>query len=307
MQMKKIKTRVSALMLSAVMAAGVLGTPVAVHADSVTEKTVLCLGADLNDSEKQTVLSLLGISSDELAQDQIVTVTNADEHTYLDSYLSAEVIGSRALSCAAVTRTDKGNGIQVSVQNISYCTPDMYENALATAGMTDADVSVAAPFSVSGTAALVGVMKAYSEITGEPLKAESLDAASDELVTTGKVAESVGDSEKASQLMTAVKAEVIGNDVKDADDIRQIIRDTATQLGLELSDEDVEAIVKLMQKLAGLNLDAGQIRDQLTGAYNKLKQQGFDLGISDAEAGSLIDKLSSWFASVLKTIQSWFN
>lgn len=307
MQMKKIKTRVSALVLSAVMAAGVLGTPVAVHADSVTEKTVLCLGADLNDSEKQTVLSLLGISSDELAQDQIVTVTNADEHTYLDSYLSAEVIGSRALSCAAVTRTDKGNGIQVSVQNISYCTPDMYENALATAGMTDADVSVAAPFSVSGTAALVGVMKAYSEITGEPLKAESLDAASDELVTTGKVAESVGDSEKASQLMTAVKAEVIGNDVKDADDIRQIIRDTATQLGLELSDEDVEAIVKLMQKLAGLNLDAGQIRDQLTGAYNKLKQQGFDLGISDAEAGSLIDKLSSWFASVLKTIQSWFN
>ena len=43
----------------------------------------------------------------------------------------------------------------------------MYANALATAGVEDVNVVVAGPFNVSGTAALVGALKAYSEMTGE--------------------------------------------------------------------------------------------------------------------------------------------
>ena len=37
----------------------------------------------------------------------------------------------------------------------------MYINALATAGVKDASVYVTAPFSVSGTPALTGIIKAY--------------------------------------------------------------------------------------------------------------------------------------------------
>ena len=39
----------------------------------------------------------------------------------------------------------------------------MYKNALVTAGIEDADIIVAGPKNISGTAALVGVFKAYQE------------------------------------------------------------------------------------------------------------------------------------------------
>jgi uncharacterized protein YpuA (DUF1002 family) len=60
-------------------------------------------------------------------------------------------------------------GLDVTTNNITWCAPEMYVNALATAGITDAKVIVAAPFDVSGTAALTGVYKAYEDITGQKL------------------------------------------------------------------------------------------------------------------------------------------
>lgn len=54
----------------------------------------------------------------------------------------------------------------VNTSHITYCTSQMYISALATAGITDAKITVTAPFDVSGTAALTGVYKAYEDITG---------------------------------------------------------------------------------------------------------------------------------------------
>ena len=48
----------------------------------------------------------------------------------------------------------------------------MYENALATAGIENADIKVAGPFNISGTAALVGAIKAYENMTGEEVNEE---------------------------------------------------------------------------------------------------------------------------------------
>ena len=88
------------------------------------------LGADLNASERATVLSLLGVTEEQLQNYTVVTVTNAEEHEYLDSYMDSSVIGTRALSSALVTGREAGNGIQVTTKNISYCTVGMYQNAL---------------------------------------------------------------------------------------------------------------------------------------------------------------------------------
>ena len=140
-----------------------------VLADGVEEKPYLSLGADLNKKEKATVLELLGVEEDELDEYTVVTVTNKDEHEYLDDYLSATVIGTRALSSVLVEKTDKGDGIDVTTKNITYCTEGMYQNALTTAGIEDADVVVAGPFNITGTAALVGAMNAYEDMTGETI------------------------------------------------------------------------------------------------------------------------------------------
>ena len=186
----KIK-RIMAGMLAAITVLGSLAAPMSVKADQI-DAPYLALGADLNETEKSTVLSLLEINEADLSHYQVITVTNADEHKYLDSYLDASVIGTRALSSVLIEKKDKGNGIKVTTNNITYCTTGMYQNALATAGVTDADVHVAGPFNISGTAALVGAMEAYSNMTGETLKAENADAATEELVTTSDLGESRG-------------------------------------------------------------------------------------------------------------------
>ena len=135
-----------------------------VMADSVDNSDVyVSLGADLSSKERGTVLRLLGI--DNIEDYNVDYITNEQEHEYLDEYLEKSVIGSRALSSVIVKPGD--NGINVETYNITFCTSGMYRNALATAGMENAEVTVAGPFNISGTAALVGAMKAYESMTGE--------------------------------------------------------------------------------------------------------------------------------------------
>ena len=76
-----------------------------------------------------------------------------------------------------IEEADAGSGIEVETHNISFCSKEMYTNALVTAGISDAKVTVAGPFPISGTAALVGAMKAYGEMTGEGVDEASSDAA----------------------------------------------------------------------------------------------------------------------------------
>ena len=146
------------------------------------------------------VLDLLGLTESDLQNCTVVQVTNQEEHEYLDEYLSSAVIGNRAISSVKVVNKDKGNGINVETRNINYCTESMYQNALATAGLEDADVTVAGPFSVSGTAGLIGAIKAYDTMTGKDTAEESIEAATQELVTTSELGESMGDQESASKI-----------------------------------------------------------------------------------------------------------
>lgn len=128
------------------------------------DKPYLALGADLTNEQKNQVLELMGINPDDIGNYDLVTVKNEEEHQYLDAYLDSSMIGTRALSSVVIVKRDKGDGIHISTKNISYCTIGMYKNALATAGLEDADVIVAAPFPISGTAALIGAMKAYADM-----------------------------------------------------------------------------------------------------------------------------------------------
>ena len=156
------------------------------------DKPYLALGADLTNEQKNTVLGLMGIDPASLEDYHVVTVTNEEEHQYLDDYMNASTIGTRALSSVVIVKRDKGDGIHISTKNISYCTVGMYKNALATAGLEDADVIVAGPFRLSGTAALIGAMKAYADMEDKELDAESLDAAMNEIVVTGELNSSLG-------------------------------------------------------------------------------------------------------------------
>lgn len=68
----------------------------------------------------------------------------------------------------------------------------MYLNALMTAGVKDAKVYVTAPFEVSGTAALTGLIKAYEVSSDEAISEDVKQVANQELVTTSELGDKIG-------------------------------------------------------------------------------------------------------------------
>lgn len=269
--------RIFGFLLSVVIIAGTVLPGFSVSADAVTEKPYLSLGADLTASEKEKVLELLGVDEDDLGEYTVGTVTNEEEHDYLDDYVSASVIGSRALSSVLVVTEDEGNGIDVETSNITYCTSGMYRNALATAGISDATIKVAGPFNITGTAALVGVMKAYEAMTGEEISEESKDTATNELVATGEIAGSLGDYDKAEQLFALIKEKVVSENLDSEEEIMDAIEDACKELEVTLSDDDKQLIKDLMQKISDLDLDANQLKEQAKEIYQKLSDMGIDI------------------------------
>lgn len=288
-----------AAVAAALVTAVTLAQPAAAFAAT---KPYVALGADLNPEQRATVLNLLGVTEAELAEDTVVTVTNAEEHEYLDEYVSSSLIGTKSLSSCKVVVEPKGHGISVETHNISYCTPSMYENALATAGMKNASVTVAGPTSISGTAALVGAMKAYSKIYGTVIDPQYLDGATDELVTTGDLAETLGDSEKAAELIAAIKQIIAEQDIKSEQDIYVIIDNISVEMGITLTEEQKQQIVDLMKKLAALDLDADALTEQAQQIYENLKSQGLDLsqyGITKEQVNGIWDLLRAFFEKLL--------
>lgn len=299
----RIKKGIAAF-LAALMMAGSMTMPVKVQADEV-DAPYLALGADLTEEEKNTVFGLLGVDAGQLDQYMVVTITNEDEHNYLDAYLDASVIGSRALSSVVVEKKEKGTGIQVKTSNITYCTTGMYQNALATAGLEDAEIRVAGPFNISGTAALVGAMKAYGEMTGESIEPENADAATEELVTTSELGETLGSQDQAEALIGAVKDTIVADEVTEPEEIEAVIDDTAKEMNIELSEEDREKIRSLMEKIGQLDLDVNSLKAQAKELYQKLDEM--DIDISDEQVQGVLSSIASWFGNLWETIKGWLG
>lgn len=296
--MRRMKKKGMAFLVAAAvfLASGV--TVFADRVDAVLDKPYLALGADLSAQEQETVLSLLGLEDINVDDYDIITVSNEDEHEYLDEYLDASVIGTRALSSVLVVGKEAGNGINVTTVNISYCTEGMYRNALLTAGVEDADITVAGPYSISGTAALVGAIKAYETMTGEEVSEENLDAANNELVLTGKLVEEIGDSEKAEELMALVKQEVAENNIKSVEDIQRVVQQACSELGISLSEENEKKIAELMTKIEGLDLDVNQLKEQAKELYDKLESLDFHV---DTES------VGNFFTRIIDAIVNFFQ
>lgn len=144
----------------------------------------------------------------------------------------------------------------MEIHNINYCTEDMYiESALTTAGITDAQVIVSAPFPVSGTGALTGAYKAYEDITGNSLSSLAKSAGAEELVVTGELAEYIG-SDDATQMINELKSMLDKTQgMTDDQEFRSEIKNLATMYNVSLTDAQIEQVLSLVRKLEGLDAD----------------------------------------------------
>ena len=268
--MKKIKGRIRALIGAAVTAAMVMTavTPWSVAADG---RKVVTLGADLNESQRNSILKYFGVLGKNV---DTIYITNQDERDMLGGYISLEQIGTHTYSCAYVQPTTSG-GIHVKTANLNYVTSNMIASALSTSGVKNCDVLAASPFEVSGTGALTGVLMAYEASMGSVLTESKKQAATQEITTTAKVAENVGQAQ-ATKIVNDIKIKVIEKnvDATDKDTIQQIVNEAVDKAISEMavtevgevetfSDEDITVLGALAETIAEQQYNFDDMRETL--------------------------------------------
>lgn len=265
------------------------------------DRPYLSLGADLSGEQRAVVLSLMGIDPANLSSYDVSYVTNAEEHQYLDSYISTSQIGSRSLSSVVIVERKKGSGLNISTNNITYCTVGMYKNALTTAGITDADIIVAGPAPISGTAALVGIFKAYQEMTGEDIGENVLDAALNELVITGQLEASLKGltNQEVEEFVAYIKSLIAQRDLTDEAGINGAIDEACEKYGVTLSDVERQQIVDLLLKITSLGIDLNGLVDYAASLYNSFK--------NGESGGGILSSVGNFFSEVFGAIADFFR
>lgn len=237
--------------------------------DDVQARAVI--GANLDENQIAAVYQLFNVKRGDVKE---MTVTNAEEREYLEGYVDESLIGTRSISCVYVELLAEGAGMDVTTSNITWCTPEMYISALATAGITDAKIVVAAPFEVSGTAALTGVYKAYEDLTGKKLDDLAKAVSTQELTITGELANEIGEMDSTSivndlKMMLDETAQMTDEEIKE-----QIIQIAATY-NVNLTDNQINQLISLCRSLEGLDADA--LKSRVEEVQNTLKK------VSDAK------------------------
>ena len=248
----------------------------------------VAIGANLDEAQIEQVYADFGLERGSVSE---ITVTNAEERAYLEGLVSDKKIGSVALSCVYITTLEQGAGLSISSKNINWCSNEMYANALTTAGITDAQVMVTAPFAVSGTAALTGIYRAYEDITGTSLSDLAKSVGAEELVVTGELAEYIG-SEEAAGLINELKKILDQTQNMSDEDVKAEIRKIAKQYNVEVTDVQVEQLLALCRKLEKLDVDA--LKKQLISLTETVQKAGK----AQAFVSSIGEKMTGFFSSV---------
>ncbi|HIS31921.1 MAG TPA: DUF1002 domain-containing protein [Candidatus Limivivens intestinipullorum] len=260
---------------TAVVCAASMAFALCVPASADSSK-VVTLGANLTQEQQDMMMRYFNASYDEV---QIITVNNDDERERLSAYVPLEQIGTRTYSCAYVQPTESG-GIRVKTANLSWVTCNMIATTLSTSGVTNCDVVAASPFLVSGTGALTGIIMAYETATGEELPQEKKDLATEELVVTGDLGDRIGQKD-ATAIVNEAKMDVLEEDLQDQDLISGVVEQAAEDNGYELTDEEVEVISGLMEKIAQQDYDYESMRDTLEMVADNVSDT--DLGLEVVE------------------------
>lgn len=256
--MKKLIT----ILLIIVMAVGMI---VPAYAENIQSRAVI--GADLTDDQVAAVYNAFGIKRGDAIE---LRVTNGEERQWLQGYVDESLIGTRSISCVYVELLPEGSGMDVTTSNITWCTGEMYISALATAGITDARIIVAAPFEVSGTAALTGVYKAYEDMTGKKLDDLAKLVSTQELTITGELANEIGSMDSTS-IVNDLKLMLNETQKMTDDEIRAEIIDIAGRYNVTLTNTQIQQLIDLCRSLEGLDADSLKARvEEVQGTLQKV-------------------------------------
>ncbi|RLQ90723.1 DUF1002 domain-containing protein [Planomicrobium sp. Y74] len=259
---------------------------------------IVVYGGNLSEDEKASVAESLSV--EEEAEVEEIEVTGED----LVTYIKDGDARARMFSSAKITRKDEGEGLVIQIvtpDNITQVTTEMYANAMLTAGIENATVEVAAPKPVTGHSALVGIYKAY-EVNGEQLDPERTDVANDELEVATELAEDV-DEAKVSELLTEIKKQIAEQNPASREDVEQIVEEQLSKLQIELSPEDRQLLIDLMDRIRQLDIDFSQWSTQLEDLSKTIEDK---IGTIVNDEG-FWNSVKEFFRNLANSVRSWFN
>ena len=272
--------------------------------ESINEKfgfPIVVYGEALSPAQKEEVRKLLGVTDSSKVTE--ITVNGED----LVKYIKGDR-HSNMYSSAKITRKEKGQGLviqQVTPENITEVTNEMYGNALLTAGIQDANVEVASPVKVSGHSALVGIYKAYDAGEGAALNTDRTEVANEELGLATDLAKKEGmDQDKVSQLLTDIKKEIAEQNPATKEEITQIIDERLKALGITLSEQDRQLLIDLFEKMRGLNINFDNVQSQLEDLSKDIKDR---IGEVVSENKGFLQAVSDFFTKLIEGIKSLFS
>lgn len=308
---KKIKKSAAVSLAALLMSSALVQN---ICADSVP---VVTLGADLSAEQKNMIMSFFGTDENSVS---VIEVTNQQERKYLEGLVANEIIGTRTLSCAYILPTTTG-GIVVKTANLNWVTDAMLANSLLTCGVQNCQVIATAPFSVSGTGALTGVMVAYESSSGEALDESKKELATEELVITGELIDDIAESDDLSSvvednsgieeadnveiskyvidMLNDMKTEALNGNISE-ETAEKIVSAYLEQYKMDISAEMKQKLVSYLMSFSGEDYDKSfqQSLDDLT---ERIKG-GFDINIKGAA-----DEQLSKFAQLWKNFVNWLK
>ena len=268
-----------------------LSLPLAAHAETTQSRAVI--GANLEPQQIGDVYNMFGVRRGDVIE---LTMTNAEERKYLEGYVDESLIGTRSISCVYVELLPAGSGMSVTTSNITWCTGEMYISALATAGITDARIIVAAPFEVSGTAALSGVYKAYEDMTGMKLDDLAKAVSTQELTITGDLAKEIGSMDSMS-IVNELKLMLNETQKMSDQEIRQAIIEIAARYNVSLTDTQIDQLISLCRSLEGL--DPEQLKQRVEEVQGTLQKV--------SEAKTKVVGFAQTVKKVVDSVTGFFN
>lgn len=324
----KLMRQLTAVILMMTLIAALTAKPSYAVTEEAWTEAVTVYGAALesNPALQNTTKELLGTAD----SDKVTYVHAADLGKYLNLQSSDDVLKSSI----RIKKLAQGSGLTLTIDQskgkITKITEDTYKNALLTAGVTDADVKIAAAEDVTGESALAGVYKAF-EAQGETINTNQTQAAQEELdtITTINEQNSNKDGFSQEQLNKAIaeaKAEIAkqgGN--LNVDQIKNVVTEKINNNGLNnvLNDNQINLIVNVINNAQNQGVFNKENADNLINsakdyvndikssdafknAADKAKEAGTNLKDSLEEQG-VWDKIVAAFQSLFQAISNFFS
>lgn len=327
---------------AALLAVGIGGQTLAVHADTTDSSTdttntsssatsgstvqtkalskaYVVYGAGLASEDKDTVASALGVKSNYTA----LTATGSDYAQYLNS---AGTTDASMISSVALAPADPGTGVKVNIaeyngsNNITEVTSQQYAMVATMAGVKDVIITVTADKSVSGESALTGVYKALAA-DGLTLNSENTQAANGVLDATQPAIDSNSSNKKyPGKLMSAVgsvssdlaKQRQNGDDLATKADIEEMLQKALAKQGIDGQTNSTQitniaiALSKVQQ--APVSTSKNYVTNVTNVANNLVNSIGDKMaGVKDFANSADAQKAENFIVQIWQKVVNWFK